>query len=141
ELQETTLVGVLQVHKPMTEYRKQKIKPGVFTLRLGFQPSDGDHMGTAPYKEFCLIVPADEDKNPAPMKDAKELQEASTKATGTSHPGVFLLMPVKDAGEAPKLVSMANNHWVVTWKQAVATKDAKATLNFGLTLIGVSPAA
>src|SRR5262249_48363776 len=106
-----------------------------------FQPSDGDHMGTAPYKEFCLLVPADEDKNPAPMKDAKELQEASTKATGTSHPGVFLLMPVKDAGDTAKLVSMPNNHWVLTVKQAIMAKDSKGTLNIGLTLIGVSAAA
>src|SRR5262249_21214663 len=57
EIPETTLFGVMQVHKQVTDYRKQKISPGVYTLRLAFQPMDGDHMGTAPYGEFCLTSP------------------------------------------------------------------------------------
>src|SRR5207253_5875829 len=58
EIPETTVLGALRVHKTMIDYRKQKIKEGVYTLRLGYQPSDGDHMGTAPNNEFCLPVPA-----------------------------------------------------------------------------------
>src|SRR5262249_48400076 len=141
EIQETTLVGVVKVAKVMTDYRKQKIKEGVYTMRLAIQPSDGDHQGTAPNKEFLLLVPAADDKAPDPLKDAKELYELSTKATGSSHPGVFLLFSGKDPGNAPKLVTMPDNHWVLTWKQDVRIKDSKATLIFGLTLIGTSSGA
>ena len=141
EIPETTVLGALRVHKTMIDYRKQKIKEGVYTLRLAYQPSDGDHMGTAPNNEFLLVSPAAEDKDPAPMKEAKELQELSTKATGTSHPGVFLLFPAKDPGESPKLLSMPGKHWVLTQRLNVATKNERAMLILGLALIGTSSAA
>src|SRR5689334_24346852 len=48
QLEETTLLGAVRFARPVTDYRKQKINPGVYTLRLGFQPMDGDHTGTAP---------------------------------------------------------------------------------------------
>src|SRR6516164_3890258 len=67
DLKETSLVGAVQFHQGWTDYRKQKIKAGVYTLRLGFQPQDGDHMGTAPYPEFCLLVPAAADTKPGTM--------------------------------------------------------------------------
>jgi len=49
----TTLLGALRVHKTEIDYRKQKLKEGVYTLRLAYQPADGDHMGTAPNAEFA----------------------------------------------------------------------------------------
>src|SRR6266540_2112808 len=61
ELKETTILGAVRFEQATTDYRKQKIKAGVYTLRLGFQPMDGDHMGTAPHNEFCLLVAADKD--------------------------------------------------------------------------------
>ena len=141
EVQETTLLGAIRVDKQITDYRKQKIKPGVYTLRLAFQPMDGDHMGTAPYQEFCLLVRAEDDKKPDPLKDAKQLQELSTKVAGTSHPAILLLFPGKDPGEAAKLVKMPENTWVVTRRLDVSAKGQKATLVIGLTLVGVSSAA
>jgi hypothetical protein len=140
DVPETTLMGAVRFDKQVTDYRKQKIKPGVYTLRLGFQPMDGDHMGTAPYSEFFLICPAAEDKSTAPMKDAKELQDLSIKATGTSHPGVFLLFPAKDGGGAPK-VRKSGSNWVLAWHMTASSKGETGTLPFGLTLVGASPAA
>src|SRR5262249_51577878 len=64
-IEETTVLGAIQFPQEARDYRKQKIKAGVYTLRLGFQPMDGDHMGTAPNPEFCLLVPAAEDKDAA----------------------------------------------------------------------------
>src|SRR5262249_12030723 len=103
EVAETTLVGAVRLPQMYTDYRKQKIKPGVYTRGPPYQPQDGDHMGPAPHGEFCLLSPADEDATPGPLKDAKALHELSTKATGTSHPSVLLLYPEK-AGAEPKLV-------------------------------------
>jgi hypothetical protein len=135
EVEETTLVGAARLDQPMTDYRKQKIKPGVYTLRLGFQPMDGDHMGTAPYSEFCLLSPADEDVKPDRM-EPKELQELSAKTTGATHPAVFLLYPNNKPADAPKLVKKEADTWVLDFKEDVTTGGRPAVLGFGLTLIG-----
>jgi hypothetical protein len=139
ELAQTTLTGAMRVVKQITDYRKQPIKEGVYTLRLAYQPQDGDHMGTAPYSEFFLASPAADDKKPDLM-EPMALHEMSKKATG-GHPGVFLLFPGKDAGDAPKLVDKGDGHRVLFFKQAVNAGGKKGTMGVGLTLIGHSPSA
>ncbi|HKI37836.1 MAG TPA: hypothetical protein VKA46_38640 [Gemmataceae bacterium] len=141
EIPETTLLGALRVHKTMTDYRKQKIKAGVYTLRLAYQPSDGDHMGTAPNNEFCLPVLADDDKDAELMKP-KALHETSAKVAGGSHPAVLLLFPPKaQAPDTPKLEKDAMSDWILTRPVEVKAGDAKATIGLMLTLVGVSSAA
>jgi hypothetical protein len=131
DLEETTLLGAVRFPKPWTDYRKQKIKPGVYTLRLGFQPMDGDHMGTAPYPEFCLLSPAAEDKKPDAM-DAKALHEMSAKASMATHPAVMLLYPTDQPKEKAELAAKENDTWVVNLKAGA--------LGLGLTLVGHSTA-
>jgi hypothetical protein len=142
ELQEGTLLGVVQFPKAITDYRKQSIKAGVYTLRLGFQPENGDHMGTAPFNEFCLLVPASEDKKLDPLP-GKELQDLSTKASGTSHPAVLLLFPIplKETGDGAKVVDKGEGHFVLTLKLDLSVGEEKPALGLGLTLIGVSSGA
>lgn len=139
EVPEATVFGVIRFPKQITDYRKQKIPAGVYTLRLANQPMDGDHMGTAPYSEFLLLSPAADDKTPAPM-EAKKLQEMSGKTTG-GHPGVLLLFPGKGAAATPKLEKKEENHWVLLLLLEAKSGDKKATLPVGLTLIGVSSSA
>jgi hypothetical protein len=136
DLDETTLLGAVRFAQPWSDYRKQKIKPGVYTLRLGFQPMDGDHMGTAPNPEFCLLSPAGEDKKPDPM-DAKALHEVSAKAAMTSHPAVMLLSPNDQPKDKAELAAKEMDTWVLNLKADTA---AKAPLGLGLTLIGHSTA-
>jgi hypothetical protein len=141
EIPETTLLGALRVHKTLTDYRKQKIKEGVYTLRLAYQPADGDHMGTAPNNEFCLPVAADDDKDAALMKP-KALQEASAKVAGGSHPAVLLLFPPKaKAPDAAKLEKDDMDDWIVTRGVEVKAGEARARIGLMLTLVGVSTAA
>jgi hypothetical protein len=137
DLEESTLLAAVRFDQPFTDYRKHKVKPGVYTLRLGFQPMDGDHMGTAPYAEFCLILAAKDDLKPDLM-DTKRLQEMSAKAMGGSHPGVFLLFPNDNPPAGPQLVEKENNHWVVMLKEPLIVGGQKQPmeLGIGLTLIG-----
>ncbi|HEY7425855.1 MAG TPA: hypothetical protein VH682_16615 [Gemmataceae bacterium] len=139
EIQETTLFGAIRFPKRITDYRKQKVPAGVYTLRLANQPMDGDHMGTAPYSEFLLMSPAAEDKKPDPM-EPKALQELSGKTT-SGHPGVLLLFPGKGAAAEPKLEKKEEDHWVLFFLQEVKVGDKKATMPIGLTLIGASSSA
>jgi hypothetical protein len=137
EVEEGTLFAAVRFDRTVTDYRKQKIMPGVYTLRLGFQPMDGDHMGTAPYSEFFLIVPAATDDKPD-ATEAKQLREDSAKAAKTSHPAVLLLFPNSKPENEPKLVSKENNHWVLFFKAPVAVESQKTTLGVGLVLVGHS---
>jgi hypothetical protein len=139
DLDEGTLLGATRCVKPLADYRKQKIKPGVYTLRLAFQPMNGDHMGTAPFPEFCIVSPAGEDKKPDTM-DPKELFELSTKATMTSHAGIFLLFPNDQPKDKPEMVAKEQDHWVLNLKEEVSVGGTKAPLGLGLTLIGHSAA-
>ena len=139
-IKETTVLGAIQFHQEGRDFRKQKIKAGVYTLRLGFQPMDGDHMGTAPNPEFCLLVPADKDADPTPV-EAKQLHENSKDASGTSHPAVLLLFPNESPKDETKLTSKDGGTWVLERKQPVSAGDQKAVIGLGLTLVGVSPAA
>jgi len=139
EVPETTLLAVVQFTQPYTDYRKTTIKAGVYTLRLGYQPQDGDHMGTAPHSEFALLSTAAKDQKPDTL-EPKALQELSLSATGTSHPAVMLLFPSKPV-EKPALTKEENDHYVLRLKRNVKTDKEKAVIGIGLTLIGISPAA
>jgi hypothetical protein len=135
ELDESLVLGAIRFDQTFTDFRKQKIKPGVYTLRLGFQPMDGDHMGTAPYQEFCLVSPATADQKPDLM-EAKELRELSAKSTGTAHPSVMLLFPNEKPGDTPKLEDKGNDIFVAAFKRPVTAGGEKTTMGFALTVVG-----
>lgn len=135
EIPETTVVGAAHFPQAWLDFRKQKIPAGVYTLRLGFQPQNGDHMGTAPYNEFLLLSPAAKDTRPEPM-EPKELYELSANAPGASHPGVMLLFPSSKPADEPKLESKPNEIWVLYVKRTVEAGGMKAPLGFGLVVAG-----
>jgi hypothetical protein len=138
ELKETTLMAAVKFDKAWPDYRKQTIRAGVYTLRLGFQPQDGDHMGVSTYPDFCLLVAAGKDTKPGPMDDPKTLQTLSIKSIGTTHPGVLMLFPYEKPKGGPKLVSKENNHWVLDVALPVKVKGKKTFLGVGLTVVGAS---
>jgi hypothetical protein len=135
-LPDTSFVGAIRFPKGWSDYRQQKIKAGVYTMRLGFQPMDGNHMGTAPYNEFCLLVPAGIDTSPEPLKTGKELNKLSNKASGTDHPAVALLFPNNKPTDTPEVTSKGDGHWVLNTRTDARVGDAKAPLGLGLTLVG-----
>lgn len=139
ELDETVLVGAVRLTQAITDFRKQKINPGVYTLRLAFQPQDGDHMGVSQYKEFFLLVPAKIDDKPAPLANAKELHELSSKSVSGgsgSHPAVFMLFPNAKPEEAPKLVDKGSGRWTLNFKLPVVAGNEKTALGVSLTVAG-----
>src|SRR5262245_41128424 len=64
DMEQTTLLGALRLPNKVTDYRKQDIAAGVYTLRLAMQPQDGEHMGTAQNPAFMLITAAAKDGSP-----------------------------------------------------------------------------
>jgi hypothetical protein len=85
------LLGVLQFAKEGHDYRDQPIAKGVYTMRYGLQPVNGDHLGVSTYRDYVLLLPAAKDKSLA-TPARKQLEERSSESAGTSHPASFLLL-------------------------------------------------
>lgn len=111
------LVGAMRVPRRsgLKDFRGQEIDAGVYTLRYGQQPMDGNHIGTSDTADFLLAVPVSADADPAPIADVKELFSKSAAAAGTTHPAIFSLLPAEAAeGAAPGLVHDAEREfWIV----------------------------
>jgi hypothetical protein len=85
------LLGVLEFGREGHDYRDQPIAKGVYTMRYGLQPVNGDHLGVSTYRDYILLLPAAKDKTiAAPTR--KQLEERSAESAGTSHPASFLLL-------------------------------------------------
>jgi hypothetical protein len=138
-LQDTSLVGAIQFADTFTDYRKYKVQPGMYTLRLGNQPTDGDHQGTAPYNEFCLLTPAAADTSPGTM-EPKELFELITKATKRKHPGVMLLFPCKTPPEKPVVEAKPKEHFVLSFRVPAIAGGENGYLGVSLVVVGVTMA-
>jgi hypothetical protein len=89
---EGSLVGAVQVSTSFRDVRGRTIKPGVYTLRFGIQPQDGDHLGVSSYRDFLLLSPAAVDQDPAPTGHDGTIR-MSKQTLGASHPGVWMLDP------------------------------------------------
>lgn len=136
-VEETTVIGAVKFADTWTDYRKQKIKPGVYTMRLAMQLMDGDHMGTAPYSEFALLSPAAEDKQPA-LLDLESLYERSSKSTTRKHPGIVLLFPNRKPGDKPVVEAKPKEHVVLSYAVPAKVGDEKSTLGFSLVILGAT---
>ncbi|OAI55169.1 hypothetical protein AYO44_00200 [Planctomycetaceae bacterium SCGC AG-212-F19] len=140
KVEEGTIVGALRLSQAWQSFRKQNVKPGVYTLRLGIQPMDGDHMGSAPFNEFLLLCPAADDKKTAILKH-KEVTELSGKALpGGNHPVVLLMFPNPKPEPMPALVNKGGGIWVLNTKADAAAGTDKGVLGVGLVLFGVTTA-
>jgi hypothetical protein len=138
EIKQGTLIGAIEIVRAgFQDYRKQKLPTGVYTLRLGFQPMDGDHMGTAPNREFLLLSPADADKKVDAIDDGKALAELSAKTTKSGHPAVLLLFPSKPASP-PELVQQKEppNHWTINAQTDAVVEKKSYPMGISLTVVG-----
>lgn len=90
-LAEGELLGVARYAQDAGDFRDQTIATGVYTLRFGLQPVNGDHLGVSTYRDFALLIPAASDKELAPIA-AKSLETQSAEAAGSNHPANLMLI-------------------------------------------------
>ena len=136
EIPEGTLVGAIRFPEKFTDFRKQVIPAGVYTLRFMVQPDIGDHTGTSPHPDFCLMCAADKDTK-ADDVEPKKLIEVSSLVNEGKHPAVLLLWPNNGKDAGVKVVSKENGVSVATIRRPLATEGGKATLGFAITVAGV----
>jgi hypothetical protein len=118
-LAEGELLGAIKYAVEGGDYRDQSIAAGVYTLRYGLQPVNGDHLGVSPFRDYALLLPAAKDKAVA-LLPRKELEEESAEAAGTNHPAILFLLtaPAGAKGEP----SIVHNEEKKTWG-AIAPLD------------------
>ena len=138
------LVGLLQVHGKTgyTDFRGQELKPGVYTLRYGQQPEDGNHVGTSELADFLLALPAKIDQDPKPIFGFEDLSAKSAKSAGATHPAIFSMLPGGKKPIKTAAVTHDEDHdfWILTVPAAAKTKSkAKAVVNLRFIAIGRSP--
>ena len=83
---ESTLLGVISFAKDSKDYKGQRIAAGIYTMRYELQPNNGDHLGTAPTRDFVLLMPASADTDPAAVLDYNQMIALGKRASGTNHP-------------------------------------------------------
>ena len=134
---EGTLIGAVKIGKDFRDIRGRVIKPGVYTLRYGIQPDNGDHLGVSPHRQFLLISPAADDGNPAPQGHDGTV-ELSKAAIGGSHPGVWSIDPPAATQQPLLSVHKTDLEHQAVIVEVPASRDGKPAgmLKFGIVLVG-----
>jgi len=133
------LVGALEVKAAeFSDFRGQTVKPGVYMLRYGLQPQDGNHVGTSETSDFLLAIPAASDTDPAPVK-VPNLMKRSAKATGSNHPAIFSLLPPDEPpSEATLTHDEGKKLWLLQFTAEGKQGDDAVKVPFKLVVIGKS---
>jgi hypothetical protein len=136
DIEEGALVGAVDVSAAYRDVRGRVIKPGVYTLRYGIQPQNGDHLGVSPFREFLLVSPAAVDTDPAAHGHDGTI-ELSRQAIGGSHPGVLSIDPPVVTGAPLQLHKTELGHDAVIMEVPVTRSGKPAgTLKFGVVVVG-----
>jgi hypothetical protein len=108
-LGESSLIGVITFPKATSDFRGQSVKAGTYTMRYALHPSDGNHLGISPVRDFLVLIPVSVDQNADAQYKFEELVKMSAKASGTNHPAVISLLP-PESKAAPTLVENEHGH-------------------------------
>lgn len=136
------LLGVLEFAAEGHDYRDQPIAKGLYTMRYGLQPVNGDHLGVSTYRDYVLLLPSAKDKSLA-VPARKQLEERSAESAGTSHPASFLmLLAPEGAKPEPAVVHDAEKStWSVVLPLRVQVKGQAESTTYPIQLVVVGMAA
>jgi hypothetical protein len=136
---EGSVLGVVRVGEDQYDFRNEEIPKGVYVLRLGIQPEDGNHLGVSPTRTFALLVPAKQETKLEPVGH-DELMKAAAKINAARHPSNLNIQTVeKTEGEFPRLEERnSGEHKVLLLKLPgrVGKSADKASLTFALVYDG-----
>jgi hypothetical protein len=124
------LIGAMRIldKAEFTDFRGQEFSAGVYTLRYGMQPEDGNHIGTSELADFLLALPAKIDNKPALIAGPDQLAGQSAKSVGSTHPAIISLLPQSGVKKSAVLTHDADHdYWILDLLgQGLAGKKATA---------------
>lgn len=141
-LAEGELLGALRFPGEGHDYRDQSIAKGVYTLRYGLQPVNGDHLGVSLYRDYTLLLPASKDSTTVDLAK-KPLEDRSAESAGTSHPAILMLTTAPASGSKPPAIhhDEEKNTWGAIVPLPLEIKGSRATTPFPVQIIVVGAAA
>ena len=139
EIPSTTLIGIVRIHKPWTDFRKQVMQAGIYSLRITIQPKTGEHEDTAPYTDFCLLTPIEKDPSPDRI-EVRTLHSRSKSTTGGVHPGVMLMFPNYKPKDVPEMTREPDGIELLRVKRTVKVGDKVSPFGIGLVIAGATKA-
>lgn len=116
QLEPGSLIGVVQLVENWSDYKGNNISAGIYTMRYGVMPADGNHMGVSPYRDFLLLIPSAQDTAPGDSLGYADLVSSSVAASGVPHPAVLALFPIWDQVSEPTLTKNEMDQWTLAIK-------------------------
>jgi hypothetical protein len=130
------LIGAIQFPRRGSDFRDQRIDAGLYTLRYGQQPVDGNHVGTSPTRDFLCLIRAEDDPSADPL-DGEKLIELSAAAAGSTHPLLLCLQKAEGDLTAPAISHDADHDWwIVRLASQVVRGDQTVQLPIALVVVG-----
>jgi len=142
-LSDGELMGVCQFVREGHDYRDQAIPKGLYTMRYGLQPVNGDHLGVSTHRDYVLLLPAAKDQA-VDRPSRKRLEQGSAEAAGSSHPAVFLLLAAPEGAssqETTMIEDTEKNTWSVVFPYMIEVKGSSpVALPIRMVIVGAAPA-
>jgi hypothetical protein len=139
-IKEGTVLGAVKVNGERRDFRDEELPPGIYVMRYGIQPEDGNHQGVAPTRTFALLIDAKTEKKLDPVPH-DELVKIAATINAAKHPSNFNLQPYENAeGELPRLDERSDGeHKVILLNRLARVADAReaTTVAFALVYEGI----
>ncbi len=134
------LVGVVRFESSGEDFRQQQFRKGVYTLRYGHQPVDGNHVGTSDTLDFLLLLPAKKDTAAAPL-DAMKMFQLSAEVTGSTHPAILSMLAITNNDQKlPAVLHDSNRElWSLRFSNPAKADGEAKPLPVELVFEGHSP--
>ena len=111
---QTTLLGAIRITNDERDYRDDELYEGLYTIRFGLRPEDGNHLGTSEHLFFAVLIDSKYDQELGKIVKSKQLVKASSKTSANDHPMILSLFPVASSSPTvPTVHEPAHQHQAV----------------------------
>jgi hypothetical protein len=139
-LESGELLGAIRYPKKAGDFRNQDIRAGVYTIRFGLQPEDGNHVGTSMTRDFLVLIPAAKDVKPARIGDVMALFKQSAAVTGATHPAILAMLAVPEDGKSPAVRHLEDRElWSLRLAGKAKAGDKLSDLPIEFVIVGHAP--
>ena len=125
EIPDSSFIGVISFPKPTTDFRGQAVKAGTYTVRYSLHPTDGNHMGISPVRDFLVLVPVAADQDANARIKFEDLMKLSSKTVGANHPAPLSLVSAEGISSVPGVSQNDHGHVVFAAKIKTASGAEK----------------
>jgi hypothetical protein len=133
---EGSFLGAARYHQKHYDFKNKPIPPGLYTVRTGIQPRDGDHLGVSETRDFAILCPPAADRTIAPVATGESVK-LSRQVSGTKHPVVLWLKEMEPPPKGlPALVHQEDKDYQVLDFQIPLEPGKPKAVRMGLVLSG-----